>query len=183
VVTAGSWWRRSRWALLGLVVLVPAAGAASLSVDAFDYWAGQPHALEVVERGDAAQLGEARLRVTDSWVAVGGSADGIELDVPEGTALVSVTLELDASAADEDFSCRMTLLEPARDREWRDGYTGTDYFPREGFPDDIPYGCSWAEVPFPIELTFLVPEDAVDGLELEVIDPELLPSAFRLRLA
>jgi hypothetical protein len=178
-----SWWRRSRWALLALLVLVPAAVAASLSIDAFDYLASRPSAVTTVDRGASAELGHATIRVRDSWTAPADSAAGERYEVPEGTALVSVTLELDATAASEDFGCTVKLLEPGRDRRWRSGITDADYYPGEGLPDDVPSGCSWAESPFPFELTFLIPDDAVDHVVLEVVTPDRLPQAYHLRLS
>ena len=183
MVTHGGWWRRSRWALLALLVLVPAAVAAALSVDAFDYLASRPSGVTVVDRGDSAELDRATIRVVDSWTAPADSAAGERYEVPEGSALVSVTLELDATAASDDFFCTVMLLEADRDRRWRSGFPDTDYFPGEGLPDDVPSGCSWAEVPFPFEATFLIPEDAVGEVVLEVVTPDLLPRAFHLRLS
>ncbi len=182
VTTRSGWWRRSRWALLSLVVLVPAAVAASLSVDAVDYLMSRPSVVTTVEAGRAADLGDARIRVLESWTAPADSAVGEEYGVPEGTALVSVTLELDASAAAEDFACRVDLLDAGSQRHWRSGFTDTSYFPGEGLPDDAPFGCSWHATPFPFEATFLIPEDAVDDVVLEVIDPRRLPRAFHLLL-
>lgn len=178
-----SWWRRSRWALLSLAVLVPAAAAAALSVDAFDYLSSRPSVVTVVEPGRSADLGEASLRVLDSWMATADSERGGRYAVPEGTVLVSVTLELDASAASEDFACMVRLLEPDRQRRWTSGYTDTDYFPGRDLPDDVPSGCSSADKPFPFEVTFLIPDDARDSVVLEVFTPEQLPRAYHLRLA
>ncbi|MFT4029676.1 MAG: hypothetical protein QM675_07360 [Protaetiibacter sp.] len=177
------WWRRSRWALLGLLVLVPAAVAASLSVDAFEYLASRPSIVTTLDRGERAVLGDATIRVVDSWSAVGGSAEGDLYEVPEGTALLSVTLELDASAAPEDFACTTKLLEPGTDRRWDTVLVGVDYYPGEGLPDDVPSECSWADSPFPFELAFLIPDDAVDEVVLEVFTSDLLPRAYHLRLS
>lgn len=177
-----SWWRRSRWALLALVVLVPAAVAASLSIDAVDYGNAQPREITAAALGDTARIGEATLRVVDTWTAVAGSAEGVEYGVPEGAALVSVTLELDATAASEGFSCSIELLQPDRGRRWTSSPSGTDYWPGRGLPDDVPTGCTGAEVAFPFELTFLVPEDAAGDVVLEVVNGPLLPRAFRLLL-
>lgn len=176
------WWRRSRWALLSLVVLVPAAVAAALSVDAVDYLASRPSQVTTLEPGASADLGGSRLRVIDSWVAPAGSPSGERYAVPAGAALVSVTLELDASSASEEFSCTVKLLEPSRDRRWTSGYTDTDYFPGRELPDDVPSGCSWAEVPFPFEVTFLIPEDAQDAIVIEAFTPDRLPQAYHFRL-
>ncbi|MBN9141782.1 MAG: hypothetical protein J0H23_13245 [Micrococcales bacterium] len=178
-----SWWRRSRWALLSLLVLVPAAVAASLSIDAFDYLSSRPSDVTTLDRGEQASLGDATIRVVDSWSAVGGSPEGDRYEVPDGTALVSVTLELDASAAPEGFTCTTKLLEPGVDRRWSSGLAGVDYFPGEGLPDDVPSGCSRADMPFPFELAFLIPDDAVDDVVLEVFTSDLLPRAYHLRLS
>jgi len=183
VATGGvSWWRRSRWALLSLVVLVPAAVAAALSIDAVDYLASRPSIVTTVEPGQSVDLGGAQVRVADSWIAPADSAAGKRYAVPEGTALVVVTLELDATAASEDFHCTVKLREPGRDRRWSAGFTDTDYFRSDSLPDDVPTTCSWAEVPFPFEVTFLIPDDAQDFVVLEVFTPDLLPRAYHLRL-
>lgn len=179
---ARAWWRRNRWALLALLVLVPAALAASLSIDAFGYLASRPSVITVVERGDVATLGEARIRVLDSWSAPAESARGEQYAVPEGTALVSVTLELDAGAASEDFTCQLRLLQTNPDRRWSHGFTDTDYFPGREMPDGVPSSCVWDQRPFPFEVTFLIPEDAVDAVVLEVVTSDQLPRANHLQL-
>jgi hypothetical protein len=177
------WWRRSRWALLSLLVLVPAAVAAALSIDAVDYLGSRPSVVTTVEPGQRTDLSGAQLRVVDSWMAPWDSPAGERYAVPEGTALVSVTLELDAGAASEEFRCSVKLFQPDRDRRWTSGYTDTDYFPGRELPDDVPTGCSWAEVPFPFEVTFLIPEDAVEAVVIEAFTPDQLPRAFHLRLS
>ena len=177
------WWRRSRWALLSLLVLVPAAVAAALSIDAVDYVASRPSIVSTVEPGAVADLGGASLRVADSWIAPADSADGERYAVPEGTALVSVTFELDAAKASDEFTCTVKLIEPGRDRHWTSGYTDTDYLPGRDFPDDVPVGCSWAAAPFLFEVTFLIPEDAQDSVVIEAFTPDQLPQAYHLRLS
>jgi len=181
VVSEQSWWRRSRWPLVSLAVLVPAALAASLSVDAVDYLLSRPSAVTVVERGGAGELGGATIRVIDSWSAPADSSLGEGYGVPVGAALVSVTLELDATAASEDFVCRVTLLEADRDRRWTTSF-GTDYFPGADLPDDVPLGCRRHDTPFPFEETFVIPLDAQDRVVLEVIDPAGLPRVLHLEL-
>lgn len=177
------WWRRSRWPLLSLVVLVPAAVAASLSIDAFDYLASRPSLVTTLERGDAAAFGEASIRVVDSWTATSDSAAGERFAVPDGAALVSVTLELDATRAAEDFRCQVRLRDAVEDRRWHAGFTDTDYFPGEGLPDDVPSTCSWADTAFPFEVNFLIPSEAADAVVLEVFTADQLPRAYHLRLS
>jgi len=182
MVSEQGWWRRSRWALLSLVVLVPGAVAASLSIDAFEYLETRPSAVTVVEPGGVGQVREgATIRVIDSWAVESGSPAGEEYGVPEGTVLVSVTLEVDATAASDDFLCRVQLLEAERSRRWTSSY-GTDYFPGRGLPDDVPSGCRWHDTAYPFEETFLIPADAKDRVVLEVIEPAGLPRALHLRL-
>ena len=182
MVSGLGWWRRSRWALLSLVVLVPAAIAAALSVDAFDYLLTRPSAVTVVERGETGQIRDgATIRVIDSWAVGAGSPAGEEYGVPEGAVLVSVTLELDASAASDDFLCRVQLLEADRSRRWTSSYS-TDYFPGRGLPDDVPSGCAWHDTAYPFEETFLIPLDAQDCVVLEVIEPAGLPRVLHLKL-
>lgn len=178
-----SWWRRSRWALLALLVLVPASLAASLSIDAFDYLGSRPSVVTTIERGERASFGEASIRVVDSWTADAGSALGERYAVPEGTALVSVTLELDASRAGEEFRCQTRLRDPVADRRWWAGYTDTDYVPGERTPDGVPSTCTWFAHAYPFELTFLIPEEAQDAIVLEVFTSDRLPEAYHLRLS
>lgn len=178
-----AWWRRNRWALLALLVLVPAAVAASLSIDALSYLSSRPSVVTVVERGDVAPIGDARLRLIDSWMAPADTARGEQYAVPEGTALVSVTLELDARAASDDFVCQVKLLQSNPDRRWHSGFTDTDYFPGRDMPDGVPSSCAWDPKPFPFEVTFLIPDDAVDAVVLEVFTSDQLPQAYHLRLS
>lgn len=181
-----SWWRRARWPLVALLVLVPAAVAASASVDAVDYLASRPSVVTTVPAGETGELGPARIRLVDSWVATADSTRGARFEVPEGAAIVSATLELDAGAASEDFGCRVTLLEPRAPRHWRSSLSAAGYYPGEDLPEDLPEdtpsGCSWAQTPFPFEVAFLVPEDAVDDIVLEVVTSDQLPRALHLRL-
>lgn len=182
-MTGASWWRRSRWGLLALAVLVPASLAAALSVDAVEYWNGSPRTAVEVPAGQTASFQGAQLRVLESWTATADSPEGQEYGVPEGTALVSVTFELDASAASEEFGCRTVLLEQRGDRRWTSSYGGgTDYWPGRDLPEDVPTTCSYAETAFPFEEVFLVPEDAVGHLVVEVVTPAELPRVFHLRL-
>ncbi len=167
---------------MSLAVLVPAALAASLSIDAVDYLASRPSAATLVARGATGELRGAGFRVLDSWTAAAGSAAGDAYGVPDGAALVSVTVELDPTAASGDFMCRVQLLEADRHRRWSPSFGGTDYVPGAGLPDDVPGGCALHDRAYPFEEVFLVPLDAQGRVVLEVIDPAGLPRVLHLEL-
>jgi hypothetical protein len=183
VSTERGWWRRSRAALLALVVLVPASIAAALSIDAFEYLADRPRVITTVERGATGAVGDASIRVIDSLVAVAGTAAGDRYEVPAGTALVAVTLELDAVGAHEEFRCQVRMRDTAVDRRWTSGFPDADYSPGRGLPDDVPSACAWADRAFPFEVAFTIPAEAVDDVVLEVFTSDQLPQAVHLRLS
>lgn len=178
-----SWWRKARAPLIALVVLVPAAIAAGLSVDAFDYLNSRPRVVTTVAAGEATRLGEVGFRLTDSWVAEADSAAGVEYGVPTGTALVSVTVEIDPTDASEEFtSCEMNLLQPGPDRRWGESIGDTDYWPDHDAAGDVPVGCAPFASAYPRELVFVIPADAVGQVVVEVVIGSKLPQALQLRL-
>ncbi|AYF98881.1 hypothetical protein [Protaetiibacter intestinalis] len=183
VTSHGGWWRSARAGLLALVLLLPAAAVAALSVDFADYWNGRPREITTVAAGETGELGGVRLRVIDTWTATADSPDGELYGVPEGAALVSVTYEVDPTGAGEEFiGCTVKLLQPDSDRRWSDSAMGTDYWPGRGLPDGVPVSCGPFEEPFPVESAFLIPEDAVGDVVAEVVIGSELPRALQLRL-
>lgn len=178
-----SWWRNSRIALLSLVVIVPAAVFAALSVDAIDYWESQHRDISTVAKGDTATLGAMTASVVDAWSAEGGTARGEAYGVPEGRVLVSVTIELDPSAAGEEFTgCRIRLLERETDTRWNPSTSGVDYYPGDGLPDEVPLTCSAFDSSYPIEETFVLPADVSDDAIVEVVIASELPRVLHLEL-
>lgn len=177
------WWREQRAPLIALAVLAPIAVWAALTVDAIDYWNAQPREVETVPLGEAAELGGASIRVLDTRTMPADSEEGELYAVPEGTALVAVTIEVDAREAPEGFpGCEVDLVQPSLERSWRPSIGDTDYRTGRELPDDAPGACTPLRERFPFETAFLVPADAAGEVVAEVVIPGALPRVLHLRL-
>lgn len=176
-----SWLRRSLPALLALVVLVPAAVVASLSVGAFDRLANRPLDVVMIDADDEPTLAGAAIRVVETRVVDSGTPEGDELRVTPGTALVIVTIGVTPGDADAG-TCTLMLVASDPDRRWDDNAPGVSYYPERA--DDAPYGCALGhENAYRLESAFLVPADVVDAVQLEITTTAELPRALRWRLA
>lgn len=165
-----AWWRRNAVALGVIVVLAPVTAAAI----SFNAWQdiNAVHRITVAE-GDQIEYADAEVG------PLRARFDDLE-DIPRGTRVVAV--EIDIRPGDGAFSCsRPMLLETTGlHREWRDSTTSID---RPYDPDRVTYCDSELTDPYTVEFDFLVPEDAVGPFQLELEDPDGAPDVLRLALA
>ncbi|MGN6503260.1 MAG: hypothetical protein ACTHKX_10235 [Pseudolysinimonas sp.] len=191
-----SWLRRHRWALAALVVLIPAALAAAMSVvwfryvetqaqhpasvrtgDPGTYVAGRPSGGDVDSSSDLT----ASLTLTDYNVVPWNSDTGREVGLLDGTEAVSALIHVDATGLPEDtFSCHAVLIAPGPegDRVWDTASGEIDYYPS----GDLHANCDLSEgTAFDWEAVFVVPEGVGEGARLIISDGSLIPR-YQLQL-
>jgi hypothetical protein len=181
------WFRRNRWALVALLVLIPAALAAAMSVSLFRYYGnladrGTPVAEGEVgsyvpdrpqpENPDAPAIpasGPATLELTSYVVVPWDSETGREVGLVEGTEAVSALIHVDATGLPEDvFGCDAILVAPGAggERVWpMAGGSDIDYYPG----GDLTAYCDLGSgEEFDWEAVFVVPEGIADTAELVI---------------
>jgi hypothetical protein len=182
-----AWLRRNRWALIGLVVLIPAALAAAMSISLLRYYG------DLADRGTLVAAGEtgdyipgrplpeeedapplepsppAVIGLTDYLVVPWDTDSGREVGLVEGTEAVSALIHVDATGVPEDaFSCDaiLTLPGPGGERVWTTaGGSDIDYYPS----GDLTAYCELnSGEAFDWEAVFVVPEGVGDDADLVI---------------
>jgi hypothetical protein len=168
---APAWFRRHRWGLIALVVLVPAAVLASLSIRWFDYHESTTQNPQVIAEGETGVVERTSFTLTDFTVVGWDSDTGRELGLLEGTEAVSAIIHVDASespASDENLiGCDALLVAdgPDGDRVWEAGSNAIDYYPG----GDLVGNCSLTDHEvFDWEAVFVTPEGIADQARLIV---------------
>ena len=168
---------RRQWpALVLLPVLAAASVLWTLRLDWFPYLENQPRDVASVAAGEGGTYGGTRFTVTETRLVDGGTSRGEELGVAPDATLVIVSL--DVEPAEGLGSCTIEAIEG--ETRWDTaGFTETDY----SVPDRFESFCSTDETaPYALQLTYVVPTDVADDVQLEVSDRLLLPSVLRLEL-
>lgn len=170
---ARGWFRRQRWALAALVVLIPAAVLASLSVRWFWYNDEHTPRPEIVAAGETGEYEGAELTLTDYDVVRWDSEIGAELGLLEGTEAVAALIHVDARdslASDENLigcDASLVLPGPGGNRVWRSGTSAIDYSPSG---DLVGYCMLTDHVESDWEAVFVVPEGVGDVARLVITD-------------
>jgi hypothetical protein len=182
-----SWLKRNRTALAAVLVLAPATVAVTFSAEWGSFLETRPTQPVEVEQGVAASFNGTGWRVLDSQRISSGSREGADANLPMGTDLVVVTLEVTPEELDEtgdSSSCIAQLGEYASSdttavRTWQsDAYSGIDY----RTPAGTSSGCDPEIVePYISTSVFVVPEDAGEDLGLQLQIPDELPRYLLLR--
>lgn len=187
------WWRRNRWGLMALVVLLPVGLAAIFANSWLSYFdARASQAVEVppttsfsMPGAEFETVASARL-AADTPGAVGMPA-GSELVLarlrvtPNANANVDAPLEHDAKTSGPSLSCTIALAASDGVGEWQALSSG-DYgwFAEEGLATSA---CDSSRTePYVVDLAFLVPESADSELMLRVESLEWLPRYLRMLL-
>lgn len=175
---ARAWAWRRRWALIALVVIVPASIVVTLSVDWFDYVRLTSSDGARVAPGDTGTYAGVDYTLVDVETIQADSAQGEELGALPGTAVVVARVHVDSTDADPDArSCRLLLIAagPGGDRVWDTGQSDV-YIPSS---DDTVGYCTFPDPDDPLEedpavfdyeAVFVVPSDAADAAVLRVSD-------------
>jgi hypothetical protein len=179
-----SWWRRHRAALIALAVMLPAAFVTYQRTEWAEYANYRPGApVDLADDGTATYAG-ATWELSDHRVLPEGAVGSA---MPTGSALVVVTLRVDAEDREGLISCEIRLR--LGERLWEaetdpDVFTpadGTESYcdgPSAELDGTVPEG------PWEVQRGFLVPESALTGAqgELEVVLPLELPEYLRVPL-
>jgi hypothetical protein len=186
-----TWITRHRLALLALVVLVPAAIAAAMSVSTFGYYASMAQHPVVVPSGESGEYipafpttddeGEpiqpkpgtpptATMKLEKYTIVPADSEIGREVGLLEGTEAVAALIHVDATGMTEDaYSCDAVLTAPGPEgeRTWEpaSNVLEIDYSPG----GELTSFCSLSDgVEFDWEIVFVVPEGVGESATLYV---------------
>ena len=187
VASDRSWWRRNRWPVLAVAVLLPGTVILTTSSEWFDYQNGlYSHAIVVAE-GESAEYGGTDFRVTDTAIVRGGTDGGEELELdPDLDLIVAV---LDVTPGDEpvdscDLQISATSPEHPERRRWNANVDLPRKFPPTG---DSQTTCSDTEgEPYRLVVAATIPSGAAEtgswvvieklGLSPDYLELELSPS-------
>jgi hypothetical protein len=186
-----NWVKHHRWALLALVVLVPGAIAAAMSVNLIGYYSSLAQHPTVVPSGEPGQYtpqfattddeGDpiepppgarptATMTLQDFTIVPADSDTGREVGLLEGTEAVAALIHVDAAGMTEDaYSCDAVLTAPGPEgeRTWEPASSGIeiDYSPS----GDLTSYCSLSDgSEFDWEVVFVVPEGVGEIANLSV---------------
>lgn len=151
-----SWWRRNRWALLALVLLVPVT-ALSIGWHEWYGWYGygaRPYIPVVATADGSVELADA------TWGPVRSTEieDLRGLDVPEGATVIAAAIPV-APAVDGVGCAAPELVQQSTGRTWKPvrSEIGLDH------DSDEPSTCSAVgTAPYELIVAFVLPDD-VDG--------------------
>ena len=190
---ATGWLRRNRWSLLALVVVLPGAVAAAMSVWTFSYYAGIADRSERIPMGAAGEYvadrptpedadapvpesPPATMRLADYTIVPWDTDVGGDIGLIEGSEAVAALIEVDARGVPEDaYRCAAILVLPGPDgdRIWQTAsILDLDYRPS----GDIEDGCALSQGDrFEWEAVFVVPEGVGEQARLYITRGALLP--------
>jgi hypothetical protein len=175
------WWRRRRLPLIVVAALLPAAIVVSLLIEVPNYLSTHPTQQRDVAAATTAHYADLAIRLQDRRVIRAGSARGLELDVPDGTELVVVTLRIDPAASPKRASlCTVSLVEAtaAGDRVWEIGFSSAALFQ---VPTGDSSSCTTARgAPYTMTGAVLLPAGAAAHAVVRVSVQRALPVALLL---
>lgn len=167
------WWRRNRWYLVALAVLLPAAVLVAMTLRWLPNVGDQPRP-DHVAIGETVRYSGADIELTRVEVL-----DGLEWNAPVGADVVVATLDIDVVEPGEAL-CRVLIVsdEAGFERSWEpELYVDSDY--------EVPEGretrCDLSEPgAYILEVTFLVPAGQVEAPVVELTSSAALPRVLRL---
>jgi hypothetical protein len=166
------WLRRNRRALLAILVLLPATLGivfANQWIGYFDEWPSRP---VNATAGDTLDYGNANWQVEPADHVSGDSAQGRERNLPAGTDLVVVTVDVDPTGTGPDGVpdlCSVRLEESgggAATRSWANVPSGS--IPLDGAGPELTSCSSELSTPYSFDAEFVVPADAGEDTTLAV---------------
>jgi hypothetical protein len=171
VVAEQSWWRRNRWPLIALAVLLPATVAVTASSEWFDYQNNlYSHAVSV-SHGQSGAYGGSEFRVDDTVIVRGGTEGGDELELDPDLDLIVAILEVTPGDSPAD-SCSLqisaTSPEHPERRRWDANIDLPPNFPSTG---DAQTTCADTEgEPYRLVVAATLPSGAADRGSWVVIE-------------
>lgn len=177
VPPAAGWWRRNRWGLLGVIVLLPIGLAAIFADSWLGYFESRPSRAVVAGAEESVQMPTAAFETIASARLPADTPGAV--DMPAGTELVLARLAV--TPANAGVLCEITLAAVDGVGEWRPIGAGEyGWSPEDGLANGA---CDSARTePYSVDLAFLVPETADAELELVVENVEWFPEYLRIRL-
>lgn len=168
-MTFQTWVRRSRWSLVAFVIAVPLAIVGTFSVGWFRYVeVTNPHPREVAEGQTVAEQ-KVKFTLVDHEVIEAESDEGQELGALDGTELVIVTFDIDATKLTDDdlVSCAFDVVAPGGGGERRWGSDQLEVSLPYG-DDAYTTGCVFSDHDaFTLKQVFVVPTGTADDLKLQ----------------
>jgi hypothetical protein len=158
-----SWWRRNRWALLALGVLLPATVVLTASSEWFDYQNDIYSQAIRVSPSDTADYAGATFGIVDSVVIAGGSPKGDEVELDHKLDLVVAILEV-TPGSNPSSSCTLSIgarsSENPDKRRWD---ANTDLPPGFPYDGDLEQDCDDEMTePYRLQAAATVPHGAAD---------------------
>lgn len=182
------WLRKNAIALAAVVVLAPATIGVTVANDWGTYLSERPSQPVEVGVGHSASFAGTDWQVGSVERFTPNSDEAVEAEIPSGTHLVAVTVQVSPELSDEasrSSGCTVRL------GEYSDtGSTETRSWGAEGFSplhsdfvDSIESGCnSELNTDYRFTSYFVVPQDAGDNLGLQVQVADELPHFLLFRL-
>ncbi|SKA99302.1 hypothetical protein SAMN06295879_2758 [Agreia bicolorata] len=184
-----SWWRRNRWPVLALAVLLPGTMILTTSSEWFDYQNSlYSHAVTVPD-GESAVYGGVEFRVDNTVLVRGGTEGGDELELDPGMDLIVAILEVTPGDEPVD-SCNLTISATSPEHPERRTWNANVDLPRKFPPTgDSQTTCSDSEgKPYRLVVAATVPGGATEtaswvdieklGLAPDYLALELSPSGI-----
>ncbi len=171
VASEPSWWRRNRWPVLALAVLLPATVIVTSSSEWFDYQNGlYSHAI-TVPTGESGVYGATTFVVDDTVIVRGGTEGGDELELDPELDLIVAILEVAPSDHPAD-SCTLQIAATSPQHPERRTWNANVDLPRE-FPStgDAQTTCADSEgEPYRLVVAATLPSGAADTGSWVVIE-------------
>ena len=187
VASDRSWWRRNRWPVVALAVLLPGTVILTTSSEWFDYQNGLYSHAVVVAEGESAVYGGTRFRVDDTVIVHGGTDGGDELELDPDLDLVVAVLDVTPGDEPSD-SCTLQISATSPGHPERRTWNANVDLPRQ-FPStgDSQTTCSDTEgEPYRLVVAATIPSGAAEtgswvvieklGLAPDYLELELSPS-------
>jgi hypothetical protein len=189
IASGPSWWKRNRWPVLALAVMLPGTVVLTTSSEWFDYQNGlYSHAI-TASNGDAVAYGGTEFRVDDTVIVRGDTDEGDELELdPELDLIVAI---LEVTPGDEPVdSCTLQISATSPEHPQRRRWNANVDLPRQ-FPStgDAQTSCADSEgEPYRLVVAATVPGGAAEtgswvvveklGLAPDYLELELSPSGL-----
>ncbi|SMG42377.1 hypothetical protein SAMN06296010_2724 [Agreia pratensis] len=183
-----SWWRRNRWSVLALAVLLPGTVIVTTSSEWFDYQNRlYSHAVTVPD-GESAVYGGAEFRVHDTVLVRGGTEGGDELELDPDMDLIVAVLDVTPGKGSVD-SCDLTISATSPGHPEKRAWNANVDLPRKFPPTgDAQTTCSDSQgEPYRLVVAATIPGGAAEskswvhieklGLAPDYLELELSPSA------